>query len=139
MNRFLKNSIVAAALAATTLSAIPTAQAGERHHRRQHVVQKADNADLIVAGLLGLAVGAIVVTALNDEQGGGVRNNGDLSVNYFPPAPGETVSYGWEKPERPTENDPRNRRWYKYCEDSYRDFKRNATVGGNERFSCAYR
>lgn len=138
MNRFLKNSIVAAALAATTVSAIPTAQAGERHHRRQHVVQKADNTDLIVAGLLGLAVGAIVVTALNEDQGGG-RNNGDLSVNYFPPAPGETVSYGWEKPERPTENDPRNRRWYKYCEDSYRDFKRNATVGGNERFSCAYR
>lgn len=138
MNRFLKNSIVAAALAATTLSAIPTAQAGERHHRRQHVVQKADNTDLIVAGLLGLAVGAIVVTALNEDQGRG-RNDGDLSVNYFPPAPGETVSYGWEKPERPTENDPRNRRWYKYCEDTYRDFKRNATVGGNDRFSCAYR
>ena len=60
MNRFLKTTILSAAVAATTLSALAPADARDRRHHGS------SDGDLIVAGLLGLAVGAIAVDALSD-------------------------------------------------------------------------
>ena len=62
MNRFLKTTILSAALAATTLTALVPADARDRwrhHHDRP-------DGDLLAAGMLGLAVGAIAVGALSD-------------------------------------------------------------------------
>ena len=65
MNRFLKTAILSAAVAATTLSALAPADARDRRHHGEFRHSSSDG-DLIVAGLLGLAVGAIAVGALSD-------------------------------------------------------------------------
>ena len=145
MYRLLKNSILATAVAATTLATLPAAQAGDSRHGRHHAERQDDNTDVIIAGLLGLAVGAIVVGAIGqpDQRGPFDRDPYDdvefaSGPGYFPPAPDEPDPAVFEQPEAPEVYDPETREWYKYCEDSYRVFKRTAIVDGEyQRFSCA--
>ena len=62
MNRFFKTAILSAAVAATTLATLPAANAGDRHWRRHHShYYHSGGNDLAVAGILGLAAGALVV------------------------------------------------------------------------------
>ena len=65
MNRIFKTAILGAALAATTLAALPAANADEwrhRHHGRHH------KGDAIAAGVVGLAAGALIAGALSNPQ-----------------------------------------------------------------------
>ena len=64
MNRFFKTAILSAAVAATTLATLPAANAGDRYWRnngRHYHNHHSDGGDLAVAGILGLAAGALVV------------------------------------------------------------------------------
>ena len=63
MNRIFKTAILSAAVAATTLATLPAANAGDRYWRNngRHYHHYSDSGDLAVAGILGLAAGALVV------------------------------------------------------------------------------
>ncbi len=150
MNRFFRTTVVSACLAATTLTAIPAANARDRWDRRHHeVTRQSDDSDVIVAGLLGLAVGAIIVGAISQPEPRGLidRDPNDgidpyESLGYFPPAPQaaavmDDIDYTDEEyfrePTPPTTWDVNDRGWYKYCEDSYRWGKSR----GVKKFSCS--
>lgn len=124
MNRFLKSAVLSAAVVATTLGGLPSAQAGDWHrHHRYH-----DNGDLVAAGVLGLAVGAIAA---------GIAT----SPRYYEPAYREPLPR--PHPDRVYLADPEvvyiddyglepwTPEWYRYCEDRYRSFNpRTGTFTG---------
>ncbi|WP_173931979.1 BA14K family protein [Chelativorans sp. Marseille-P2723] len=64
MKRILKSAVLGVAVAATTLSAIPAAQA-DHHWRRYH---RHHSSDTFAAGIAGLALGAIVGGALTQPR-----------------------------------------------------------------------
>ncbi len=136
MKRIFKTSIAAAVIAATAVSSIP-AQAGERwqrhDYRRPVVVERNSGTDLLAAGVLGLATGAILGSALARQPApvyrepayrhphASVRPSPDR--HYFPPAPSHvtvtrTVTY---EPVYAT-FEPWTPEWYRYCQDRYRSF-----------------
>ncbi|MBS9721052.1 BA14K family protein [Tianweitania sp. BSSL-BM11] len=131
MKRFLKSFVLSAAVAATTLSTIPLAQAhdnwryrdGYRHHRH-------DGRDAAVAGIAGLAVGALAGAALAQPRQRIIVDDG----YYAPPPPRRVyVQPRYEQPRyvqsRPQvvysggyNIEPWSRDWYRYCSDRYRSF-----------------
>jgi hypothetical protein len=128
MNRILKTAILSAAVAATTFATLPAASADEwgHHHWRHH-----GNGDAIAAGVLGLATGALIVGALNNDQ-----------PRYYDP--GYDDYYARPAPVRRYYAEPRvvyadryaepwTRAWYEYCSDRYRTFNsRTGTFTGND-------
>ncbi len=133
MNRYLKTAILSAAVAATTLATLPAANAGDRHWRNRHYDRHYSNSgDLVAAGVLGLAAGALAVglTARSEP------------VYYDPPYREPVRAY----PRRVYDEyaggfEPWSAEWYDYCSDRYRSFDpRSGTfVGydGQERFCVA--
>lgn len=136
MKRIFKSSIAAAMVAATAASTVP-AQAGDGWHRHDYrrpiVVERNSGAELLAAGVLGLAAGALVGSALAQQPQpvyrepayrhphNFVRPSPDR--HYFPPAPHyvtvtETVTY---EPVYAT-FEPWTPEWYRYCENRYRSF-----------------
>ncbi len=125
MNRFLKTAILSAAVAATTLATLPAANAGDRYWRRHHHHHSGN--DLAVAGILGLAAGALAV-----------------GIASQPPAYRERVYVDrYPRPSRYYEREvvyaddyggsmePWSPEWYDYCSDRYRSFNaRNGTFIG---------
>jgi hypothetical protein len=123
MNRLLKTTVLSAALAATALVAVaPAANAGDRWRHGHH---HSDGGDLLAAGLIGLAVGAIAAGALDDEP-------------QYRPVYGEPIyetprdPYARPRPQRPYVDpslveyapilDPWSPEWYRWCGDTYRSF-----------------
>ncbi|WP_353644957.1 BA14K family protein [Mesorhizobium sp. WSM2239] len=131
MNRILKTAILSAAVAATTFAAMPAANAGDnwRRHHRDH----SSDGDLVAAGILGLAVGALAVGAANASRPEyRVYDDYDYPRDrrYYPrdrryyPVRRERV-YVDEGYAGALE--PWTPEWYRYCEDRYRSF--NARTG----------
>ncbi|WP_404934669.1 BA14K family protein [Nitratireductor sp. L15S-10] len=132
MKRFLKTGVLSLAVAATTLGAISTADAGHRHRHRHN------NNDAIAAGVIGLAAGAIVGGLLSESRRGDDRVY--IDPPYRRPQPGYSYHYGsssgWDyQPEvttrpvyqqRPvyhrTTMEPWSRDWFRYCSNRYRSF-----------------
>lgn len=127
MKRFLKTGILSLAVAATTLGAISTADAGHRHRHRNN------NSDAIAAGVIGLAAGAIVGGLISESR------RGDDRVYIDPPyRPDYQPVYQYrERPayryrERPVYREhpvryrpamePWSREWFRYCSNRYRSF-----------------
>ncbi len=128
MNRIFKSIVLAGATAATVMLPIMEASAGDRrwrdHHRprhHHHYVKKDNNTgEMIAAGVVGLAVGALVA--------GAAANAGNAQPvyrerSYYPPAPRPayrqpTVVYA----DRGYGFEPWSREWYRYCENRYRSF-----------------
>lgn len=130
MNRFLKTTILSAALAATTLAALPAAEARDRYRHfepRHHHVHRHSNGDAVAAGILGLAAGAIIMGAMTQPAPlGPVYREPVYEPDYYPPAPRRRVYY-----ERVTSVEPWTPAWYRYCENRYRTFKaRSGTFTG---------
>lgn len=148
MNRIVKTFILSLAVAATTLSAIPLANAGSRwEHRRHH-----RHGDAIVAGVAGLAVGALIAGAASQRRyvdpyyGGGyyppaprVRYYRDYEPRYYRPAPPRY--YRVQQPRYYGGLEPWSREWYRYCASRYRSFDPGSgtfvTYGGQRRFCVA--
>ena len=139
MNRFLKTAVLSVAVAATTLAALPAANAGDRHWRNHHGghdrYYRSNGADLAAAGILGLAAGALVV-------GLAAQNNPEpVYDNYYrKPRPRPVREYP-ESVYYQGAYEPWSRGWYEYCSDRYRSFdpQSGTFVGydGRERFCVA--
>lgn len=128
MNRFLKTAVLSLAVGATTLATLPAAQAGEwRRNHRQH----RGDGDLVAAGILGLAVGALAVGALSDP-GPRYYDDGPVYVDppYRPRPVRRYVERRYVEPDVVYANgalDPWTPEWYQYCDSRYRSF--NARTG----------
>jgi hypothetical protein len=140
-HRIARNCLAATAVAATFLAPLDTAEAGERwrhHHRDRHVeMRDHDVGALVAAGVLGLAVGALVAGAAQQPQWYDpyddpyaddyyyYRPRAD-HYDYFPPAPvdrGRRTAYRGAEPWTPE--------WYAYCQARYRSFNpRTGTFRG---------
>ena len=118
MKRFLKKGILSLTVAATTLGAISTADAGHRYRHRH-----SNNGDAIAAGVIGLAAGAIVGGLISESR------HGDGRVYIDPPY---RPVYRDRYPERPVYRErpvryraamePWSREWFRYCANRYRSF-----------------
>lgn len=133
MNGFIKPAIATLAVASVVIAPVSQAFAHERwkhhKHRPYHqpvIVKKNDPGELIAAGIIGLAVGAIIVGAAT--QGSGhkthVPHRPRPDRNYFPPRPDEIddepeIIYAEPAFDAPQ---PWSPEWYDYCNNRYRSF-----------------
>jgi hypothetical protein len=128
MNRFFKTAILSAAVAATTLASLPAANAGDHNWRRHHGHHyRSGNNDLAVAGILGLAAGALVVGLASQPPA-------YREPAYAPrPQPDRDypIAYDGYADEYAAAIEPWTADWYQYCSDRYRSFKpRTGTFTG---------
>jgi hypothetical protein len=140
MHRFLKSSVLSAAVAATTLGTLPVAEAGERWHRHRD-----RTGDVVAAGVLGLAAGAIIAGATSRPVYRERVYVDPYPRNYYPPAP----AYRHRTPEvvyvdegyRYSAPEPWTREWFRYCEMRYRTFSPDTGTyrgyDGREHFCVA--
>jgi BA14K-like protein len=152
MNRFAKASVLALAAAATVIAPMTQASAEDWRNRRHN-----HNSDALVAGVIGLAAGAIIVGALADQ-------NNQPRVYYRQRVYDEPVYDGpaFDEPvyAQPDEDyyppqprphiirrhpqviysdnyagsfEPWTRGWYQYCASRYRSFNPDrGTYRGND-------
>lgn len=129
MKRILRTAVLSLAVAATTFAAMP-ASAGERwHHHRPHKVYRHHDksGDLLAAGILGAAVGALAVGVLSQPRHRApvVRHapyppepRYGYDRGYYPAPPrGYRATYSHGAPE------PWSRAWYEACSIRYRSFE----------------
>ncbi len=138
MNGIFKTAAtIVTSMSIVTASAAPLL-AHERWNHHKHprhnqpiVVEKNDAGELIAAGIIGLAIGAIIVGAAskgddNDYVHRPVRPRPDR--DYFPPSPDEIndephVIYAEPAYEVPQ---PWSPEWYRYCRNRFRSFDENS-------------
>ena len=133
MNRFFKTAILSVAVAATTLAALPAANAGDRYWRNRHYHHHSDSGDLAAAGILGLAAGALVVGLASQPE--------PVYANpYRQPRPRPVREYP-ETVYLDGAFEPWSSEWYDYCSDRYRSYDpRSGTFmgyDGREHFCVA--
>ncbi len=129
MNRFLKTVVLAAAVAATTVTSFGVAEAGDRWRRHHH-----NNDAAWAAGAAGLVTGVIVGSAIAND-GGYYRAQPRrvyVEPEYYPerrvyrPAPVYRSA-----PVAVRTFEPWTPEWYRYCEGTYRSFNpRSGTFVG---------
>lgn len=127
MKRFLKSLVLSAAVAATTLTAFSSAQADDRWRYRDGYHHHHRGGDAAVAGIAGLAVGALAGAALAQPRERIIVDDG-----YYPaPPPPRRVyaqpRYVQSRPQVVYSGggygvEPWSRDWYRYCSDRYRSF-----------------
>ena len=121
MNRILKTAILSVAVAATTFAALPAANAGDRYwrHNGRHYNHSNGN-DIAVAGILGLAAGALAVGLATRSEPAYVDTYRRPGRVYREAGYGYAGSY-----------EPWSAEWYDYCTDRYRSFNpRSGTFVG---------
>jgi hypothetical protein len=129
MNRILKTAILSVGIAATTLATFSAANADDwRWHHRHH---GGHGGDALAAGVVGLAAGALIGSALSNP-GPRYYDRADDDGYYDRPV----RRYYVQQPrvvyaDRYAE--PWTRGWYEYCSDRYRSFNsRTGTFTGND-------
>lgn len=149
MRSLAKSLVLSAAVAATTLVPVLEASAGERwrehrpRHPEKHTYYGRDQqkSDLLAAGILGLAAGALVVGLANASQPPAPRYydydpyDYDVDVDYYPPAPRTyarpVVTYAQPRAVHQPKTvyrrvsvgaEPWTPEWYRYCSERYRSF-----------------
>ncbi len=135
MNRILKTAVLSVAVAATTLATLPAANAGERHWRRHHGYHDSRGNDLAVAGILGLAAGALAVGLASRPAYSepAYREPVYREPAYVPRRePVRRYAAGYDDPRYGYSSiEPWTEDWYDYCADRYRSFKaRTGTYTG---------
>ncbi|MEW9804634.1 BA14K family protein [Mesorhizobium marinum] len=135
MNRLLKTVVLSLAVGATTLATLPAASAGDRYWRHSGRHYHSGGNDLAVAGILGLAAGALAVGLASRPAPVYVEPYRDVPrypVRDYPEPVYDDYAGGLE---------PWSRAWYDYCSDRYRSFKpRSGTFtgyDGREHFCVA--
>ena len=144
MKKFARTLILSVSTAAVVLSAMPATQAAERH---RHRVERHDPSvgNAIGAGIIGLAIGAIVVGILSDQA----IDRHDPNQNPYrrprpsPDRPGFPAmpAYYPNKAYHGGSLEPWTPGWYQYCEMRYRSFNPAegtfTTYEGEKRFCIA--
>jgi BA14K-like protein len=135
MTRFLKSAILSAAVAATTLTAIPAANAGDgwRHYNYYH---GHSTGDVVAAGVLGLAAGALIAGIASQP----VYSAPSYSDPYrYRPVRNYYANDGYYGGYRSLQ--PWSREWYHYCRNRYRSFDPSSGTfigyDGQEHFCSA--
>ena len=121
MNRIIKSAVLSVAVGAASLVPTLDASAGERWREHRPKYHSSHNrhdqrGDMLAAGILGLAVGAIAAGAIAN-QGNAFPDN--ASSGYFPPAPDD---YGDERYSYSAGLEPWSPEWDRYCSQRYRSF-----------------
>jgi hypothetical protein len=122
MNRIVKTAAASALIAATTLAAIAPASA---HDHRRH---RANTGDVVAAGVLGLAAGALIAGSANRQAYVIYRYDEPRYVRPRPVYERPVRVYERPRPvyvERYSSFEPWTRDWYRYCSDRYRSFDPN--------------
>ena len=127
MNRFAKTAILAAASVAAIAAPLATASADSwgRHGWDRPYHRRHDNGNAIAAGVIGLAAGALIGSALSQPQQPTYVQPAPVYAPpppppaYYPAAPARQVTY------YRTSYEPWSRGWYQYCSDHYRSFNPN--------------
>lgn len=151
MNRFLKTAVLSAAVAATVIAPLAQAHAGGRQaDHRYAVTRQNSDGDAIVAGILGLAIGAIAAGVI-----AGADDPRPVEVNpYRHPRPSLDREFLFEEvlPEPEPEVvyydsedaqgfEPWGRDWYRYCAREHQSFDPETGTyfdyDGVERFCVA--
>ncbi|MBO6718787.1 MAG: BA14K family protein [Rhizobiaceae bacterium] len=145
MKNLFRSLVLSVSTAAVVLSAMPAAEA--RDHRRHHVERSNDRVgEAIGAGIIGLALGAIVVGILSEQQTGTSnasenpykrpRPSPERDFFPIPPRAAYPVEAGYS-----ASLEPWSAGWYRYCEARYRSFNPAdgtfTTYGGEKRFCIA--
>lgn len=121
----MKKTVLSVAVAATTLAAIP-AEAGDRW--REHRIHRSHDSDgdVVAAGIVGLALGALAVGAIaasREEHAGNPlrhprpRPDRDFVVDD---GPAYVADDGYD--DYGPSFEPWSRSWYRYCQQRYRTF-----------------
>ncbi len=130
MNRFLRTAILAAASLAAVSAPLAAASADSwGRHGWNHggwdrpYYRHRSNGDAVAAGVIGLAAGALIGSALSQPRTTYVQPAPVYAAPppppaYYPAPPARSASYrvGYE---------PWSRGWYQYCSDRYRSFNPN--------------
>jgi BA14K-like protein len=135
MNLFAKATVAAVAGLASVFVPIANASAGDRYYDEdgfviqrhvapRHAVRRHHNDDAFLAGVLGLAAGAIIVGAITQPRAPAYRPQ-----PVYRPAPAyDAYPDAPPAPRRPhvinydDGVEPWTRDWYRYCSDRYRSF-----------------
>lgn len=144
MFKFTRNALIALAVVSTAIAPI-AAQAGERHGRgERHFKHQGPrhfgghrNRDIsIVAGIAGLAIGAMIADsyakrhAADDDDG--YDDDPSYDRDYYPPAPARNPDVVYA-PRHAGAVEPWSRQWYRYCENRYQTFDpQTGTFMGND-------
>lgn len=118
MNGLIKTTLIGAAVAATALTAAAPANAGGRWHHHRHY-QHRDSGDLLAAGILGAAVGAVATGILTQPAPAPVYVD-PYPRTYYPPAPVYRPAPRVVYVEPAAE--PWTQAWYRDCSVRYRSF-----------------
>ncbi len=127
MNKVLRTAILSTAVAAMTFAALPAANARDwnRHHGHR--------GDAIAAGVVGLAAGALIGSALASQPPPPPRYYYDDPIGYddgYYERPAYVVRRAPVRVVREYDLggvEPWSREWYDYCSSRYRSF--NARTG----------
>ncbi|RKE84193.1 BA14K family protein [Rhizobium sp. AG855] len=135
MIKFARNALLAAAVTLVPMAAASQAQADDRYYRHH----RHDNGDAIALGVIGLATGVIVGSALAspppqrrvyvDRGPVSVYDDQDYYVDDYPPPPPRRQVYRPRpvyQQQRPVYQsysvEPWTGAWYQYCSQRYRSF-----------------
>lgn len=135
MNRLAKIAVLGMATVATVIAPLSQASAD---HRRQHSIYRG-NDDALIAGVIGLAAGAIILGSIADANR--VRpahrvydepfyDDPDyVEPDYYPPQPRAHITrrpvrqpHVIQYDEYADNVEPWSRDWYRYCANRYRSF-----------------
>jgi hypothetical protein len=120
MTRFLKSAVLAFAVAATSLTAVADANAGDGWRRTYYnnYYKGRSTGDVVAAGVLGLAAGAII--------GGLIARPAYREPVYadgYRQAPNYYGNGAYNQPRYVGGGlEPWSREWFRYCESRYRSF-----------------
>ena len=115
MKTFAKALVLSAAVAATAVVPLATAQADDWHHHHHD-----NNGNALAAGALGLAAGAIIGGAIASDPG--PRYYADPPAGYYAPPPRVVYRTYEPAPVYARGLRPWTRSWYRYCGERYRSF-----------------
>ena len=126
MIKFARNALLAAAVTLVPMAAATQVQAGDRYYRHH---RHNNNGDALALGVIGLATGVIVGSALASPppQRRVYVDRGPVSVYYPPPPPRRQVYrqqpvYQQRQVYQSYSVEPWTGAWYEYCSQRYRSF-----------------
>jgi BA14K-like protein len=143
MTRFLKSAILSAAVAATTLTAIPAANAGDGWRHYNHYYNGHSTGDVVAAGVLGLAAGALIAGIASQPAYREPVYADSYRYQRVRPAGNYYGNGYYDEPVYARGSlEPWSREWYRYCRNRYRSFDPGSGtfVGydGREHFCTVY-